>query len=106
MSTIEVPEGDLARVNAIEPDRSWPLLVQIVVAWKLESGLIVQRTRTILADEFYGRGSFGAPMPGEALAQAVENMRREGPPEQPKPKKVKPTASRTPAKAKLRKVRR
>lgn len=101
---IEIPAGDLARVKSIEPDRAWPTLVQIVVAWKLENGQIVHRTQTILADEFYGRGGYGAPMPAEAFVGALETLRRMGPPEQPKPKKVKRAASR--ARAKARKVRR
>jgi hypothetical protein len=89
MMAVEIPEGDLTRVHSSEPDRSWPLLVQIVVAWKLDNGQIVHRTQTILGDEFYGRASFGAPMPGDALIGAVETLRRMGPPEQPQAKKRK-----------------
>jgi hypothetical protein len=104
--TVNLPQaagsGDLSRTQSIEPNQDWPTLVQIVVAWQQPDGSIAQRTRTILADEFYGRGRFGAPMPAEALALAVEQMRREGPP--PKPGKIKhaPAARKTPAKGKRR----
>jgi hypothetical protein len=102
--TIELPAGDLARVKSIEPDQSWPLLVQIVVAWKQPSGAIVHRTSTILADEYFGRGRFGAPIPAEALAMTVERLRREGPPPEPVKKKRAPAARKTPAQAKEKPV--
>ena len=85
--TIDLPQSDLARVLASEPNRDWPLLIQIAAVWKLPDGSMAERTRTILADEFFGRGKFGAPMPAEALAATIESMRRDGPPERSAPKK-------------------
>jgi hypothetical protein len=39
----------------------------------------VYRAHEITADEFFGRGPYGAPLPAEAVIQMIERMRREGP---------------------------
>lgn len=89
-------DGDLARTTSLEPDQNWPLLVQIVVAWRRKDGSIAHRTRTIEADEYFGRGQYGAPMPAEALAGAVEQMRRDGPPSLPSKVKVPQRSAKAP----------
>lgn len=80
MAKIEQPGGDLARAVSHEPDQSWPDMVKVQIHWKDAEGRVSVRTRVISADEFFGTGSFGAPMNGDALIAIIELMRREGPP--------------------------
>ena len=76
---IDLPQGDLANAITHEPDTSYPDVVQIRLVW-LVKGQEVVRTHEISAAQFFGRGQFGAPMPGEAMISAIERMRKEGPP--------------------------
>ena len=75
---IDIPEGDLARVVTHEPNYDYPELVEIRLRWR-KDGKPVYRSREIGADEFFGRGQFGAPIPAESIVQIIERMRREGP---------------------------
>lgn len=81
----EIPQGDLSRATTHEPDMSYPTLVEIRLSWSTSEGTVA-RFHLISADEFFGRGSYGAPIPAEAIVQHIERMRREGPPV----KRVKP----------------
>lgn len=76
---IDIPEGDLARAQTHEPNADYPELVEIRLRWRDENGKPVYRSREISADEFFGRGQFGAPIPAESIVQIIERMRREGP---------------------------
>lgn len=83
----EIPQGDLSRATTHEPDMSYPDSVEIRLVWFDDKADAV-RIQKITADEFFGRGSYGAPIPAEAIVQHIERMRREGP---PKRKSVKGT---------------
>lgn len=76
---VDSPISDLARATQHEPNTAWPTVVKIELYWWVDGR---PRIRTILieADQFFGRGQFGAPMDGSALIGQIENMRREGPP--------------------------
>jgi hypothetical protein len=80
----EVPSGDLARANTIEPDLTYPDKVQLRLVW-LVKGRAHIRQIEITAEEFFGRGSFGAPIPAEAIVQLLEIMRRRGAPKESVP---------------------
>lgn len=77
---IESPISDITRTRSHEADRTWPESVKIAVHWKNEAGRLFIKTETISASEFFGTGSHGAPLSGEALIQRIERMRRAGPP--------------------------
>lgn len=75
----EIPQGELSRTRSHDPDQSYPDVVEIRLVWKVR-GKEQIRAHQIGADEFFGRGQFGAPIPAEALVQAIERMRRQGAP--------------------------
>lgn len=72
-------ESDLARSIQHEPDRSWPTQVKLQLIWEVQ-GRPVVRSAYIDADQFFGRGQFGAPLEGTAIINMIEHMRRAGPP--------------------------
>ena len=75
------PAGDLARVKSIERDESWPTLIEVVCYWGPADAPRKGRRRsiTIDADQFFGRGRYGAPMSGDQFIAMVERLRRSGP---------------------------
>ena len=77
---ISSPVSDLARSTQHERSFEWPESVKIQVKWVDKAGRPAVRTHEISADEFFGHGSHGAPLSGEHLIQAIERMRRQGPP--------------------------
>lgn len=77
--SVNTPQGDLSRTITHEPDTSYPDVVEIRLIWNVRGRQQV-RTHEIKADEFFGRGQFGAPLPGESLISAIDRMRRQGPP--------------------------
>lgn len=84
---ISEPVSDTSRALQHDPDQTWPASVNLQVTWNV-GGRLALRTAIIEADQFFGRGQYGAPMPGEAIIQKIERMRREGPP--PLPPKIGP----------------
>jgi hypothetical protein len=72
-------QGDLARVNSIEPDDSWPKVVQIRLGWQRGAALVFS-TLDISADQFFGRAGYGAPIQGDWLVQQIDRMRKAGAP--------------------------
>lgn len=72
---ITMPSGDLARAKTHEPDTTWPTMIEIVAYWG--EGRKKRKSIEIDADQFFGRGEFGAPLSGEALIRMVENLRRQ-----------------------------
>ena len=71
--------GDLARVTTHDPNDDWPTHLEIVAYWSKGNGRRGRRRSiTIDANQFFGRGSFGAPMSGEQLIGMVEKLRRQG----------------------------
>lgn len=77
---IDLPKSDLSRSKVQEPDQTWPEWVKIQLCWTDSAGRPMLRTETISANQFFGRGQFGAPMEGSSLIAVIENMRRAGPP--------------------------
>lgn len=76
---VEIPQGDLANTVTHEPDQSYPDRVELRLVWIVDGKESV-RDHQISAAEFFGRGSYGAPLPGEALISAIERLRRQGSP--------------------------
>lgn len=77
MKVVHLPTGDLTRTITHEPDETWPTMIEVVAYWG--DGRTKRRSIEIPADEFFGRGVHGAPMPGERLIAMVEQLRRQGP---------------------------
>ena len=71
-------QGDLARVKCHEASDEWPMCVQVVAYWPDRNGNKGRRKFIeIPADQFFGRGEYGAPISGERLIQMVDKLRRE-----------------------------
>lgn len=77
---IDAPVSDTSRGIQHDSDQTWPSLVKIAVHWEDAHGRVAIRTEIISADAFFGRGQYGAPMEGAHLINAIERMRRAGPP--------------------------
>ena len=80
-ANIHIPRGDLDRATSLEPEQDWPSIIEIVAYWPSKHGPRKGRRRSfeIDADQFFGRGKYGAPMSGEQLIAAVERLRKQGP---------------------------
>jgi hypothetical protein len=74
--------SDTSRAIQHDPDITWPTSVVLVVTWNV-NGELKYREEAISADQFFGRGLYGAPIPGEAIIQSIERMRKAGPPAPP-----------------------
>ena len=73
-------QGDLARVISHEPSESWPSVIEIVAYWtKGEGRRGRRRSFMIEADQFFGRGRYGAPISGEQLIGMIDKLRKQGP---------------------------
>ena len=72
-----LPSGDLARCETIEPDQSWPSMVEVVVYWG--EGRKKRRSIEISADQFFGRGVHGAPISGDQIIFMVNQLRKQKP---------------------------
>lgn len=75
MRTLHTPSGDLARAKSHDPNDDWPTMIEVVAYWG--DGRRKRRSIEIPADQFFGRGQFGAPMSGEQLIGMVDKLRRE-----------------------------
>jgi hypothetical protein len=73
--TIAMPQGDLSRAITHEADESWPTMIEVVAYWG-EGRKGRRRSIEIPADQFFGRGSYGAPLNGDQLIAMVERLRR------------------------------
>lgn len=72
--------GDLTRLKSHEPSEEWPKLIELVCYWDTPRKLKGRRRSIeIDADQFFGRGRFGAPMSGDQLIGMVERLRKQGP---------------------------
>ncbi len=70
-----MPCGDLARTITHEPEEEWPTLIEVVAYWGPgRKGR--RRSIEIPADQFFGRGGYGAPITGDQLIGMVERLRR------------------------------
>lgn len=73
---IAQPQGDLARVKSQEPEDVWPTMIEVVAYWG-EGRRGKRRSLEIPADQFFGRGQYGAPLSGDQLIGMVERLRRQ-----------------------------
>jgi hypothetical protein len=72
--------GDLNRLISHDPSEEWPSHIEITAIWSKDgSRKGKRRSVTIDADQFFGRGRFGAPMGGDQLIGVVERLRKSGP---------------------------
>ena len=62
--------GELTRTTTHEADDSFPDRLEMVAHFGTK-----RRTITITKDQFFGLGGFGAPMTGDQLIRAIENLR-------------------------------
>ena len=76
---VHPPSGDLARCIVHEPNDEWPTLIEIVAYWGKDGRKGRRRSIEVPADQFFGRGGFGAPMTGDQLIGLVDRVRRQGP---------------------------
>ena len=74
--TIAQPEGDLARCVVHERAEDWPTVIEISAYWKYNGKRGKKKTIRINADEFFGRGQYGAPMSGDQLISMIDRMRK------------------------------
>ena len=72
--TLQTPSGDLARAKSHDPNDDWPTMIEVVAYWG--EGRKKRRSIEIPADQFFGRGQFGAPMSGEQLIGMVDRLRK------------------------------
>lgn len=93
---IDTPLSDLSRARSNEPNERFPTSVALAVTWIDAAGNRHTRRLDIGADQFFGRGQFGAPITGDWMIQAIERMRREGPPARPEPRPRVKTGKSTP----------
>jgi hypothetical protein len=77
---IDLPKSDLSRAVSHETNEQWPESVKIQLLWRDQDGRPIVRTEFISSDQFFGHGSYGAPLSGEWLINYIERMRRAGPP--------------------------
>ncbi len=78
--TIHLPQGDLARVTCHESDDTYPTMIEIVAWWgpvgKAGARKGKRRSIEIPADQFFGRGRYGAPMSGDYVVGMIDRLRR------------------------------
>ena len=74
--TVHMPEGDLARAITHESDDTWPTMIEVVAYWG-EGRRGKRRSIEIPADQFFGRGHYGAPISGDQLIGMVEKLRKQ-----------------------------
>lgn len=78
---IDNPVSDLTRSKQHNPADDWPVSVTLRLMWHDHGGRPIFRTEVISSDMFFGRNGYGAPLTGEHVIQAIERLRRLGPPE-------------------------
>lgn len=78
LPTGNLPAGDLARCVTHEADDGWPSIIEIVAYWG-EGRKGRRRSISISANEFFGRGGYGAPMSGDRLLMMINELRKRGP---------------------------
>lgn len=72
----DIKHGDLSRVISTESDDSYPTLIEITAYWKHAGRRGKVRRMQISADQFFGRGAYGAPMSGEQLIGMIDRLRK------------------------------
>lgn len=77
---IDAPISDTSRGIQHDPDQTYPESVKIQILWRDKNGRPIVRTEQISAAQFFGTGSFGAPLSGDWLISFIARMVRSGPP--------------------------
>jgi hypothetical protein len=72
---MHLPAGDLSRTVTHESDDTWPTMIEIVAYYG--DGRRKRKSVQISADQFFGRGSYGAPITGDQLIGIIERLRRQ-----------------------------
>lgn len=68
--------GDLARCKTTEANDDWPTLIEVVAYFGKEGRKGKRKAVQIPADQFFGRGRYGAPMNGDQLIRIIETLRK------------------------------
>lgn len=68
--------GDLTRCVTHEPSTEWPSLIEVVAYFGKNGRRGKRRSISIPADQFFGRGAYGAPMAGDQLIGMIDRLRR------------------------------
>lgn len=68
--------GDLARCQTTEANDDWPTLIEVVAYFGKEGRKGKRKSVQIPADQFFGRGRYGAPMNGDQLIRIIDNLRK------------------------------
>lgn len=68
--------GDLARVKSTESNDAWPSIIEIVAYWGPHGRKGRRRSIKIPADQFFGRGSYGAPLSGDQIIHIIDRLRK------------------------------
>jgi hypothetical protein len=76
---VQPHEGALATAKCHEANDDWPTLIEVVAYFGPEGRKGRRRSIEIAADQFFGRGAYGAPMSGDQLVSMVDRLRRSGP---------------------------
>lgn len=67
-------QGELTRATTHEANEDWPHTLEIVAYFG--EGRRKRRAVAIPADQFFGRGSYGAPMSGDQIVNMINKLRR------------------------------
>jgi hypothetical protein len=68
--------GDLARCKTHESDETFPALLEVVAYFGDGGRNGKRRSFQITADEFFGRGGYGAPISGDQIINAINHLRK------------------------------
>ena len=71
-TTMQTGEGP---VPAHEPDQVYPERIEVRMVWSKGKSTVIE----IGADEFFGRGIYGAPLSGDGPIEKIEQQRRRAP---------------------------
>lgn len=70
-------DGDLARAKTHEADHSYPTKIEIVAWYGQEGRKAKRKSIEIPADQFFGRGAYGAPLSGDQLIGMIQQLRKQ-----------------------------
>jgi len=66
--------SDLSRAKSHDPEEDWPTLIEVVAYFG--EGRKKRKSIEVPADQFFGRGRYGAPMSGEQLIGMINRLRK------------------------------
>ena len=69
----DLPQDQMTRIHAVERNTDWPDSMEIVASWCDGTKLkVIEITR----EQFFGLGSHGAPLTGQALISMIDKLRQ------------------------------